>query len=60
MPHLAPRPWVPAACEALIQRQATETAAASDRVAARIERLITRNADIHDRCLLYTSPSPRD
>ena len=57
MPHLAPRPWVPAACEALIQRQATETAAASDRVAARIERLITRNADIHDRECFNLNPA---
>ena len=57
MPHLAARPWVPAACEALIQRQATETAAASDRVAARIERLITRNADIHDQECFNLNPA---
>ncbi len=43
MPHLARRPWVPAACETLIQRQAGETAAPSAEVAARIEALIDRN-----------------
>ena len=48
MPHLAPRPWVPAACEALIQRYAGETAAPSAQVAARLEALIARNSEIHD------------
>lgn len=48
MPHLAPRPWVPAACETLVQRYATQTAAASAQVAGRIEALIARNAEIHD------------
>ncbi|MEZ5797946.1 MAG: aminotransferase class I/II-fold pyridoxal phosphate-dependent enzyme [Paracoccaceae bacterium] len=57
MPHLAPRPWVPAACETLIQRLAAETAAPSDRVAARIDRLIDRNLEIHDRDCFNLNPA---
>ncbi len=48
MPHLAPRPWVPAACEKLVQRYATETTAPSASVAARLDTLINRNSEIHD------------
>lgn len=48
MPHLAARPWVPADCEALIQRIAGEAAAPSGAVADRIEALIRRNLAIHD------------
>lgn len=48
MPHLAPRPWVPAACETLIQRYAAETAMPSAQVAARLDALIARNSEIHD------------
>ena len=48
MPHLAPRPWVPAACEALIQQIATQTAGTSAQVATRLEALIARNTEIHD------------
>lgn len=48
MPHLAPRPWVPAACETLIQRYAAETATPSAQVAARLDALIARNSEIHD------------
>jgi len=48
MPNLSPRPWVPAVCEALIQRYAAETAAVdSGRIGARIETLIARNDEIH-------------
>lgn len=57
MPHLAPRPWVPAHCEDLIQTQAAETAATSDAVAARIDRLIDRNAEIHDRDCFNLNPA---
>lgn len=57
MPHLAPRPWVPAACESLIQRLASETAAPSGTVAARIETLITRNAEIHDAECFNLNPA---
>ena len=49
MPHLAPRAWVPAPCENLVQsiatRTAGEAAAETDR---RIAALIARNRDIHD------------
>ena len=57
MPHLAPRPWVPAQCEELIQRQAAETASPSDAVAARIDGLIDRNAEIHDRDCFNLNPA---
>jgi len=57
MPHLAARPWVPAACESYIQRLATETAAPSGAVAARIEALITRNTAIHDAECFNLNPA---
>ncbi|OYX45219.1 MAG: serine hydroxymethyltransferase [Rhodobacterales bacterium 32-67-9] len=57
MPHLARRPWVPATCEALIQRQAAATDAPSDAVAARIEALIARNAAIHDHDCFNLNPA---
>ncbi len=57
MPHLAPRPWVPAHCESLIQRIATETAAATHTVAARIETLIEANLQIHDRDCFNLNPA---
>ncbi len=57
MSHLTPRPWVPAACETLIQRIAGETAAPSDRIADRIEALIIRNLEIHDRDCFNLNPA---
>ncbi|MDN5788011.1 serine hydroxymethyltransferase [Pseudorhodobacter sp.] len=57
MPHLAPRPWVPATCEDLIQTYATETTAASAKVAARLEALIARNAEIHDAECFNLNPA---
>lgn len=57
MPHLAPRPWVPAACEALIQDLATRTAAPSAVVAARIEALTLRNLEIHDQDCFNLNPA---
>ncbi|NTT84828.1 serine hydroxymethyltransferase [Tabrizicola fusiformis] len=57
MPHLAARPWVPVACESYIQRLATETAAPSGAVAARIEALITRNTAIHDAECFNLNPA---
>ncbi len=48
MPHLHHRPWVPAPCEALVQKLAADTAAPSATVAARIGQLIDRNQEIHD------------
>lgn len=57
MPNLAARPWVPAACEAHIQRLATEVAAPSAAVAARLEALMVRNAEIHDRDCFNLNPA---
>lgn len=58
MTHLSPRPWVPADCEALIQRIAAETAATSSGgVADRIEALIQKNASIHDRECFNLNPA---
>ena len=49
MHHLTRRPWVPAACEDLVQSIAADTAnAPADEIDARIEGLIQRNTDIHD------------
>jgi glycine hydroxymethyltransferase len=48
MTHLAPRPWVPAACETYIQRLAADAGKPSSTVAARIEQLIDSNQEIHD------------
>lgn len=57
MPHLARRPWVPAACEGLIARHAAGAAAPQAEVAARIEALITRNAAIHDHDCFNLNPA---
>ena len=57
MPHLAPRPWVPPACETLIQRIARETASASTTVSDRIEALIVQNMAIHDRDCFNLNPA---
>jgi glycine hydroxymethyltransferase len=57
MTHLAPRPWVPANCEALVQRFAAETADASATVAARIEAAIARNTAIHDHDCFNLNPA---
>lgn len=57
MPHLAPRDWVPAPCETLIQRHAGETAAPSAEVARRIERLAEANRRIHDRDCFNLNPA---
>ena len=57
MPQLAPRPWVPATCEALIQRIAGQTTAPSGQVAARIEALIEANLQIHDRDCFNLNPA---
>ena len=48
MPQLARRPWVPAACETLIQRYTGKASAPSAKVAARIEQLIENNLEIHN------------
>jgi len=57
MPHLAPRPWVPAACETYIQTLADMTARPSPLVADRIEALIARNLEIHDQDCFNLNPA---
>ncbi len=57
MPHLAARPWVPAACESLIQRHATDATAPSAQVANRIEALIQANSQIHDQDCFNLNPA---
>lgn len=57
MPQLAPRPWVPAQCEALIQRHAAATAAPSADVAARIDALAAASLRIHDRDCFNLNPA---
>lgn len=58
MTHLARRPWVPAACEDRVQSIASETGAApSAAIADRIEALIRRNLEIHDRDCFNLNPA---
>ena len=57
MPHLAPRPWVSAGCEALIQTIAADAAQPSAKVSARIDALIERNLEIHDRDCFNLNPA---
>ncbi|MBL9049931.1 MAG: aminotransferase class I/II-fold pyridoxal phosphate-dependent enzyme [Tabrizicola sp.] len=57
MPHLAPRPWVPAACETYIQALAKATSAPSAEVASRIAQLFDRNQEIHDRDCFNLNPA---
>ncbi|MFC4668795.1 serine hydroxymethyltransferase [Seohaeicola nanhaiensis] len=58
MPHLAPRPWVPAPCEARVQSIAAETAAAPTAATnARIAALIDRNREIHDLDCFNLNPA---
>lgn len=58
MPHLHRHPWMPETSDALVQRIADETARApSDRIAGRIEWLIGRNAEIHDRDCFNLNPA---
>ncbi len=57
MPHLAPRPWTPADCDALVQRIAGQTSAPSAQTAARIEALIQANLQIHDQDCFNLNPA---
>ena len=58
MHQLARRPWVPAACEDLVQSIAGRTASASGAaVDERIEALIRRNLEIHDRDCFNLNPA---
>lgn len=57
MPHLAPRPWVPTACETYIQRLATDAGQPSAKVASRLDSLIARNREIHDQDCFNLNPA---
>jgi glycine hydroxymethyltransferase len=57
MPHLSRRPWVPAPCETYIQRLATEAGQPSAQVASRLDALIVRNREIHDRDCFNLNPA---
>lgn len=57
MPHLAPRPWVPAACETHIQRLATDAGQPSSKVASRLDQLIAMNRQIHDQDCFNLNPA---
>ncbi len=58
MQHLARRPWVPAHCEDLVQSIADRTAEQpSAEVDDRIEALIRRNLEIHDRDCFNLNPA---
>jgi len=58
MTHLAHRPWVPAHCETRVQTIAAEVAAApSAAIDARIETLIQRNTQIHERECFNLNPA---
>ena len=58
MANLKKRDWVPSDCESLVQRIAEATAAeGTDAVASRLDRLINRNRDIHDRECFNLNPA---
>lgn len=58
MTHLERRNWVPAECEEYVLRLAGETARGSSAaVEARVEALIEKNLDIHDRECFNLNPA---
>ncbi|MFC2968943.1 serine hydroxymethyltransferase [Acidimangrovimonas pyrenivorans] len=58
MTHLARRNWVPVPCETRVQQIADETAATdSDALAGRIDRLIDRNREIHEKDCFNLNPA---
>ena len=57
MPHLSPRPWVPAHCETYIQRLATDAGQPSPKVALRLDHLIAKNRQIHDQDCFNLNPA---
>ena len=58
MPNMLNRPWVPAPCEALVQRYAAQTAEArSADTAQRIDALVTENQRIHDQACFNLNPA---
>lgn len=57
MPHLERRNWVPATCETYIQSLAAGVAAPAREVAARIDALVERNLQIHNRDCFNLNPA---
>jgi glycine hydroxymethyltransferase len=57
MTHLAPRAWVPQACETFIQTLAAKVAQPSSAIAARLDQLIDRNREIHDQDCFNLNPA---
>ena len=58
MTNLAPRAWVPAACETRVQTIAQDTAnAPSDAIAGRIEALTAQNRQIHEADCFNLNPA---
>ena len=58
MATLKHRPWVPARCERLVEKLAEETArAGTAALAERIDRLIARNREIHERQCFNLNPA---
>ena len=58
MTRLAHRDWVPAGCEGYIRDLAGQVASGSDAaVSARVEELILRNLEIHDRDCFNLNPA---
>ncbi|TAG09627.1 MAG: serine hydroxymethyltransferase, partial [Rhodobacterales bacterium] len=57
MTHLAPRPWVPEACETYVQRLASGAGEPSAKVAVRLDQLIDRNREIHDLDCFNLNPA---
>jgi len=58
MTCLSPRSYVPARCETLVQRIATETAqASSTQINARLDRLVQDNRTIHERDCFNLNPA---
>ncbi|MEP2531811.1 aminotransferase class I/II-fold pyridoxal phosphate-dependent enzyme [Shimia sp.] len=58
MPHLTPRPWVPANCETRVQSIATQTATAqSAAISSRISELADQNRQIHERDCFNLNPA---
>ncbi|MGL4319804.1 MAG: serine hydroxymethyltransferase [Paracoccaceae bacterium] len=56
-PHLSPRRWVPADCEARVQAIAHDATQGSASVDARIEALIQANLHIHDHECFNLNPA---
>ena len=58
MPALLPRPWVPEIAETRVQSIATTTASAgSDAIEDRVDTLIARNREIHERQCFNLNPA---